>query len=128
MDALSQLASAIPFGIASLHAPGQTLATIDWTGAIYPDRTPAFLTGNSRSQTEYYKNGLVKTEIDELRNRTEYRYDNSGRLVEVIYPDNTPNTLDDNPRTQSEYDKLGRTVATVDPLGRVTYYEYDNLG
>ncbi|NES97739.1 MAG: RHS repeat protein [Desertifilum sp. SIO1I2] len=87
VDALSQLVSATPFGIASLHAPSQTLATIDWTGAIYPDRTPAFLTGNSRSQTEYYKNSLVKTKIDELRNRTGYRYDNSDRLTEITHPD-----------------------------------------
>ncbi|MFB8798280.1 MAG: putative Ig domain-containing protein [Microcoleus sp.] len=119
VDSLGQLASEL--------APGKTPATIDWTQVIYPDIAPAFLSDNPRSKTEYYKNGDVKAEIDELGNRTEYRYDNNGRLVEVIYPDNTP-TLADNPRTKTEYDDLGRTVANVDGLGRVTRYEYDNLG
>ncbi|MEG5129330.1 putative Ig domain-containing protein [Microcoleus sp. ARI1-B5] len=120
VDSLGQLVSAI--------APGQTPATIDWTQVIYPDVSPAFLSNNPRSKTEFYKNGDVKAEIDERGNRTEYRYDPDGRLVEVIYPDDTPNNLADNPRTKTEYDNLGRTVATVDAKGRVTRYEYDALG
>jgi RHS repeat-associated protein len=120
VDTLGQLVSAI--------APTQSLATIDWTQVIYPDTSPAFLSDNPRNKTEYYKNGDVKAEIDELGNRTEYRYDNNGRLVEVIYPDDTPLNSADNPRTKTEYDDAGRTVATVDGLGRVTRYEYDDLG
>ncbi|WP_325315987.1 RHS repeat-associated core domain-containing protein [Microcoleus sp. PH2017_28_MFU_U_A] len=120
VDTLAQLVSAI--------VPTQSLATIDWTQVIYPDTSPAFLSNNPRSKTEYYKNGDVKAEIDERGNRTEYRYDNNGRLVEVIYPDDTPGNLDNNPRTKTEYDNAGRTVATVDGLGRVTRYEYDDLG
>jgi RHS repeat-associated protein len=120
IDTIAQLVSAI--------APGQTPATIDWTQVIYPDIAPAFLTNNPRSKTEYYKNGSVKAEIDESGNRTEYRYDNNGRLVEVIYPDDTPRNLDNNPRTKTEYDDAGRTVATIDAKGRITRYEYDDLG
>ncbi|MEG4367187.1 RHS repeat-associated core domain-containing protein, partial [Microcoleus sp. C2C3] len=119
-DTLAQLVSAI--------APGKTPATIDWTQVIYPDIAPNFLSDNPRSKTEYYKNGDVKAEIDERGNRTEYRYDNNGRLVEVIYPDDTPDKSDDNPRTKTEYDNSGRTVATIDALGWITRYEYDNLG
>jgi RHS repeat-associated protein len=120
IDTIAQLVSAI--------APGQTPATIDWTQVIYPDIAPAFLTNNPRSKTEYYKNGSVKAEIDERGNRTEYRYDNNGRLVEVIYPDDTPSNLDNNPRTKTEYDAAGRTVATIDAKGSITRYEYDDLG
>jgi YD repeat-containing protein len=120
IDTIAQLVSAI--------APGQTPATIDWTQVIYSDTAPAFLTNNPRSKTEYYKNGSVKAEIDERGNRTEYRYDNNGRLVEVIYPDDTPSNLDNNPRTKTEYDAAGRTVATIDAKGRITRYEYDDLG
>ncbi len=120
VDTLAQLVSAI--------APGKTPATIDWTQVIYPDTSPVFLSNNPRSLTEYYKNGDVKAEIDERGNRTEYRYDNNGRLVEVIYPDDTPDTLADNLRTKTEYDDAGRTVATIDAKGRVTRYEYDDLG
>jgi large repetitive protein len=119
VDTFAQLVQAV--------APTQSLATIDWTQVIYPDIAPAFLSDNPRSKTEYYKNGDVKAEIDERGNRTEYRYDNNGRLVEVIYPDDTL-TLDDNPRTKTEYDDSGRTVATIDAKGRITRYEYDDLG
>ncbi|WP_293313893.1 putative Ig domain-containing protein [Microcoleus sp. PH2017_08_TRC_O_A] len=119
VDTLAQLIQAV--------APGQTPATIDWTQVIYPDIAPAFLSNNPRSKTEYYKNGDVKARIDERGNRTEYRYDNNGRLVEVIYPDDTPSNLD-NPRTKTEYDDAGRTVASIDAKGRVTRYDYDDLG
>ena len=118
-DTLSQLISAI--------APGKTPATIDWSQVIYPDLSPPFLSDNSRNKTEYYQNGDVKAEIDELGNRTEYRYNINGQLVEVIYADDTPD-LTDNPRSKTEYDKLGRTIATTDALGWVTRYEYDSLG
>ncbi len=120
VDTLSQLIQAV--------APGKTPATIDWTQVINPDIAPAFLANNPRSKTEYYKNGDVKAEIDERGNRTEYHYDNNGRLVEVIYPDDTPNNLADNLRTKTEYDDLGRTVANIDAKGRITRFEYDDLG
>ncbi|MCD8488704.1 MAG: hypothetical protein LRZ84_18685 [Desertifilum sp.] len=117
MDALSQLVSAIPFGIASLHAPSQTLATIDWTGAIYPDRTPAFLTGNSRSQTEYYKNGLVKTEIDELRLRDRYYDLTSGRFLRR---DVYEGSMDD-PLSLHKYAYAhSNPVVFTDPSGLIT--------
>jgi RHS repeat-associated protein len=120
VDSIAQLIEAI--------APGKTPATIDWTQVIYPDTSPVFLSNNPRSKTEYYKNGGVKAEIDERGNRTEYRYDADGRLVEVIYPDDTSNNLDNNPRSKTEYDDAGRTVATIDAKGRITRFEYDELG
>ena len=120
IDTLSQLVQTL--------APNQTVATIDWTQVVYPAVSPAFLSDNPRSKTEYYKNGDVKAEVDEKGNRTEYRYNINGQLVEVIYPDSTPATLLDNPRSRTEYDNLGRTVASIDAKGRVTRYEYDNLG
>ena len=120
VDSLAQLIEAI--------APDKTPATIDWTQVIYPNTSPVFLSNNPRRKTEYYKNGDVKAEIDERGNRTEYRYDAEGRLVEVIYPDHTPNNLDNNPRSKTEYDDAGQAVATIDAKGWITRYEYDDLG
>ena len=109
-------------------APGTTLATVDWTEIIYPDAPPAYLSDNDRMQTEYTKDGRVKATIDERGNRTEFRYDAVGRLIETIYADDTPNDLSDNPAMTVEYDAVGRRIAETDALGHTTRYEYDELG
>jgi RHS repeat-associated protein len=61
-------------------------------------------------------------------NRTEYRYNSLGQLIETIYPDRTPQNLSDNPRTRSEYDSSRRLISKTDALGRTTSFVYDPLG
>ncbi len=112
-------------GLIAAVAPGQTVATIDWSKVVYPDATPGYLASNPRSKTEYYKSGHIKARIDERGNRTEYRYNAKGQRIETIYADNTPNTLNDNPRTYTEYDGAGRRISTTDQKGRTTHYKYD---
>jgi YD repeat-containing protein len=109
-------------------APGKTAATIDWGLVVYPDDLPTYLTDNPRSVTEYNKNGQVKANIDQRGNRTEYRYDDAGRLIETIYPDDTPDDLSDNPRSKSEYNNAGQRVKEIDAQGHATRFVYDNLG
>jgi RHS repeat-associated protein len=109
-------------------APGQTAETIDWSQVVYPDETPTYLNDNPRTITEYDRNGQVLAEIDEHGNRTEYRYDDAGRLIETIFADDTPDDLSDNPRSKSEYDAVGRQVKEIDALNRVTEFIYDELG
>ncbi|WP_246259702.1 RHS repeat-associated core domain-containing protein [Oxynema aestuarii] len=109
-------------------APGKTAATIDWSLVVYPDDLPTYLTDNPRSVTEYNKNGQVKANIDQRGNRTEYRYDDAGRLIETIYPDDTPDDLSDNPRSKSEYNNAGQRVKEIDAQGHATRFVYDNLG
>ncbi|MEC4811704.1 MAG: putative Ig domain-containing protein [Scytonema sp. PMC 1069.18] len=119
-NTLAQLIAAI--------APGETLDSIDWTLVVYPKDSPAYLVNNPYSSTEYYQDGLVKAEIDERGNRTEYRYNALGQLIETIYPDRTPQNLSDNPRTRHEYDSSRRLISTTDALGRTTTFVYDQLG
>ncbi|MBE9061400.1 putative Ig domain-containing protein [cf. Phormidesmis sp. LEGE 11477] len=119
-ETLAQLLTAI--------APGETLETVDWTQVVYSDLPPAYLSDNDRIQTEYTKDGRVKASIDERGNRTEYRYDAVGRLIETIYADETPDDLSDNPTMQVDYDAVGRRLSETDALGRTTSYVYDNVG
>ncbi|KYC37632.1 hypothetical protein WA1_39915 [Scytonema hofmannii PCC 7110] len=119
-NTLAQLIAAI--------APGETLDSIDWTLVVYPKDSPAYLVNNPYSSTEYYQDGLVKAEIDERGNRTEYRYNALGQLIETISPDKTPQNLSDNPRTRHEYDSSRRLISTTDALGRTTTFVYDQLG
>jgi RHS repeat-associated protein len=79
-------------------------------------------------KTEYNAAGEKIAEIDAIGNRTEYRYNDRGLLIETIFADETPDDLTDNPRTKSEYDALDRLIVTVDELGRKTHYIYDKLG
>jgi RHS repeat-associated protein len=58
-------------------------------------------------------------EIDELGNRTEYRYDQADRLI------NLTNAL--NEFTTYAYDASGRMISMTDELGRRTNYAYDGL-
>ena len=90
--------------------------------------TPETDEDNPRTRTEYYTDGLVKAEIDERENRTEFRYDAAGRQTKIIYADDTPDTLDDNPRTIYEYNKAGQRIAETDALNYTTTFEYDDLG
>ena len=94
-------------------APGETPATIDWTTVTYPDETPAYLGDNPRSFTEYYKTGQTKASIDPQGYRTESRYDELNRLVEIIYPDDTPESLEDNPRRFTMRWEMLRALRTL---------------
>ena len=66
--------------------------------------------------------------IDALNRRTEYVYDDVGRLVETIYPDDTPGDTSDNLRMQTGYDTIGRKTSETDLAGLTTRFEYDGVG
>jgi RHS repeat-associated protein len=83
---------------------------------------------NPRARTEYFTDGLVKAQIDERGNRTEFRYDALGRQIEVIYADKTLDDLSNNPRTRYVYDQAGQQTAVTDALNHTTRYVYDELG
>jgi RHS repeat-associated protein len=120
MDTLEQFVAAV--------APGETPETVDWSEVVYPDAMLSFVGDNPSTKTEYYESGQVLAQIDELGNRVEFRYDESGRLVETIYPDDTPLDLSDNPRSRVEYDNAGRRVKDIDANGRTTEFVYDAVG
>ena len=109
-------------------APGTSPDEIDWTQITYPDETPAYLSDNPRSSTEYYRTGQTLANTDERGNRTEYRYDALGQLLQTVHPDDTPDDLEDNPRTRSQYDPAGRRIGQTDALGRRTTFIYDEIG
>jgi large repetitive protein len=119
-DTLAQFLAAI--------APTQNLATVDWTKITYPDAVPAYLSTHPHTSTEYYSDGLTRAQIDERGNRTEYRYDSAGRMIETIYADDTPDNLTNNPKTQVKYDLAGRRTEELDPLNHKTSFQYDDLG
>jgi len=120
LDTLEQFVAAV--------APGKTAVTVDWSEVVYSDAMLSFVDDNPSSKTEYNKSGQVFARVDELGNRVEFRYDDSGRLVETIYPDDTPLDLSDNPTSRVEYDNAGRRVKDIDANGRVTEFVYDELG
>ncbi|MFB8798301.1 MAG: putative Ig domain-containing protein [Microcoleus sp.] len=123
-------------------SPGQTPQSVDWTNIVYPDSTPAYLTSNSRTKTEYYKTGEVKAEIDVSGNRTEYEYDAAGRVsltrfdatnyITYTY-DAVGNKISETVfaggiSTTTTYDSKGQVTATTDPNGKTTQFEYDAEG
>ncbi|BAZ19040.1 YD repeat protein (plasmid) [Calothrix sp. NIES-4071] len=138
-----------PREIHRYDAAGRKIATIDKAGRetrfvydkvdrlryiVHPDNTPddqnlsPELWDNPKTETIYYNDGLVKAQIDERGNRTEFRYDAAGRQIEIIYADKTPDDLTDNPRTKFTYDKAGHRIAETDALNHTTTYIYDDLG
>ncbi|NJK65072.1 MAG: hypothetical protein HC921_22280, partial [Synechococcaceae cyanobacterium SM2_3_1] len=110
--------------LVQLLAPGETLATIDWTEVIYPDETPGFLSDNPRTQTEYFPDGPVKADIDERGNRTKYFYDQRRLLMRSENPQ-----LSTEPgvvySTTYRYNAAGRPTHITDALGRTTKAFYD---
>ncbi|KYC34733.1 hypothetical protein WA1_49275 [Scytonema hofmannii PCC 7110] len=130
-------------------AAGRQIETIDQLGrvtryiydkvgrlrfTVYPDKTPddqnlsPELWDNPKTETIYYTDGLVKAQIDERGNRTEFRYDAVGQQTEIIYADDTPANLLDNPKTIYKYDKAGQQIAVTDALNHTTAFVYDDLG
>ena len=123
-------------------SPGQTPQSIDWTAVVYPDTTPAYLASNSRTKTEYYKNGKVKAEIDLSGKRTEYEYDAANRVTLTRFDANnyitytydavgnrqTKTTFIQGTSTTTVYNSQGQVIATTDPNGKTTRFEYDAKG
>jgi YD repeat-containing protein len=123
-------------------SPGKTPQSIDWTNVVYPDSTPAYLASNSRTRTEYYKNGEVKAEIDVSGNRTEYEYDAAGRVTLTRFDANnyirytydavgnrkTETVFAEGTSTTTTYDSKGQVTATTDQNGKTTWFEYDAKG
>ncbi|MEG5082027.1 putative Ig domain-containing protein [Microcoleus sp. AT8-B4] len=123
-------------------SPGTTPQSVDWTAVVYPDITPAYLANNSRTKTEYYKNGQVKAEIDIDGNRTEYEYDAAGRVTltrfdatnyitytyDAVGNRKTETIFAGGTSTTTTYDSKGQVTATTDPNGKTTQFEYDANG
>jgi YD repeat-containing protein len=123
-------------------SPGQTPQSVDWTNIVYTDITPAYLASNSRTKTEYYKNGQVKAEIDVDGNRTEYEYDGANRVFLVRFDANnyitytydavgnrkTETVFAGGTSTTTAYNSQGLVTAITDANGKTTQFEYDASG
>jgi RHS repeat-associated protein len=123
-------------------SPGTTPQSVDWTNIIYPDTTPVNFANNSRTKTEYYKNGQVKAEIDVDGNRTEYEYDAANRVNLVRFDANnyitytydavgnrkTETVFAGVTSTTTVYNSQGLVTAITDPNGKTTQFEYDERG
>ncbi|MEG4294831.1 RHS repeat-associated core domain-containing protein, partial [Microcoleus sp. C2C3] len=123
-------------------SPGTTPQSVDWTTVVYPDITPAYLANNSRTKTEYYKNGQVKAEIDVDGNRTEYEYDAAGRVTltrfdatnyitytyDAVGNRKTETIFAGGTSTTTAYNSQGLVTATTDANGKTTGFEYDAKG
>ncbi len=72
------------------------------------------------TQVEYNEIGQQSATIDQLGHRTEFTYDDMGRLTRTNYPDGT--------HDETTYDAEGRRLTSKDRAGRVTSFEYDELG
>ncbi len=84
---------------------------------ILPDATPADLTDNPRTRTEYDVAGRVLANIDANGNHTTYGYDAAGRRTSVT--DALGNT------TTYSFDADGNQIAFTDARGNTTSYGYD---
>ncbi|MDY7013732.1 MAG: hypothetical protein SVX43_09090, partial [Cyanobacteriota bacterium] len=114
-----------------------TMGTLDWTKVVYPDTTPAYLINHptlTRTRTQYTQDGRVLAEkegtlatIEDPSNRTQYRYNPLGQLLEAIVPDGDRNP-NNNPSTTYRYDTAGRRTHSTDANGYTTEYKYDELG
>jgi len=111
------------------------------TETIAPDATPADLTDNPRTKTQYDKAGRVLAQIDERGNRTEFEYDAAGRrlLTRDALGNITTNTYnpagnrltETNARgytTSYTYDKVGRPIETLYADGTLTLTHYNTIG
>jgi RHS repeat-associated protein len=85
--------------------------------------------------------GRRTARVDANGRRTEYLYNDAGRLVRTLYPDGTSqesvydslgrvieSTDEAEHRTLREYDALGRLAAVVDALDGRTTLRYDEVG
>lgn len=77
--------------------------------------------------------GLLAWSKDTLARRTDYQYDNLGRVTKVILPDplnaaddTNPNDAD-RPKLQRTYDSVGNLATETDARGYVTSFVYDRL-
>ena len=68
----------------------------------------------------YFNNKIVLTLYNPLNQKTSYKYNEIGNLIEET--DSNGNT------TKYAYDNLGRVVSRTLPLGQKESYKYDNNG
>jgi RHS repeat-associated protein len=87
---------------------------------ILPDDSLADLSDNPRYRTEYTLDGLVKAEIDANDNRTEFVYDQGGRVIR------SRNALGHT--TTYAYNARSVKTSETDALGRTTRFVYDEAG
>jgi RHS repeat-associated protein len=84
---------------------------------ILPDSTPENLPDNPRIRKEYDGLGRLIAEIDVSSLRTEYKYDEVGRLSSVT---------DGRGTKTFTYDAVGNRISETDALGRTTQFIYNN--
>ncbi|MEM8876121.1 MAG: putative Ig domain-containing protein, partial [Planctomycetota bacterium] len=92
-------------------------------------------TGDLTAETVYDALGRRSAEIDPLRRRTDYHFDDAGRLTGVTLPgviDADPNSNTFNqtvrPHYAYGYDAFGRQTEITDPQERTTTFGYDAQG
>ncbi len=83
------------------------------------------LYGETGSMTSY-RIGLLETTIDYYGKKTEYTYDELGRLAQTNIYDKT-NTLVSSARVD-EYDDSNQPELVIDEMGNKTVYEYNPFG
>ncbi len=95
---------------------------------IYPDATPNNLADNPTTQTEYDKLGRRVASIDSSGKVTRYEYDALNRLTDVVQVVNASDSVPVEIRTEYGYDEAGRLIWGEDADNRRTSYQYDKNG
>ena len=93
-----------------------------------PDGNPEEGPSSPVYRYRYDSAGNLAAAIDPLGNRTDYAYDDLGRLTTVTGEDPEDREGDDGPVTEYHYDPAGQVSYVIDPLLRRTDYDYDGLG
>lgn len=83
---------------------------------------------NNISLTTVYENNLVKQTIDAIGNKTEYKYDQYGNIVEKILPAVTINGNKTTYSIKNQYNEYGQMKQSTDTQGKVKYWIYDKNG
>jgi RHS repeat-associated protein len=98
------------------------------SGMLIPDdnddiNDPTTFNDNDKVEIIYNQAGQMTAMVDHRGNRSEYEYDDAGRMTVV-------RTFEDGQiyETKTTYDKAGRETSQIDALGRKTEYKYDQLG
>jgi RHS repeat-associated protein len=101
-------------------ADGVHTLTQSWTYDANNHVTAMTDAAGNVSRMEYDVLGKQTAVIDFLGRRTEYIYDDQGKLIKTKYADGTT--------TSSVYDAKGQEIATTDASGNTTNFIYDALG
>jgi len=106
-----------------------TTTQYDYLGRVSYVALPPAESGQLVTWYEYHSDDRLLSVTTGEGQRTDYRYDERGRLESVLDP-----LVDDplggykRPTTAYAYDDAGQQISVSDPLGRLTAYQYDTAG